>query len=311
MKLVDLHCDTAYRIHRDSERLSTNNQHISLQKVARYEKYAQFMAIFTSHKFTAEQAYVRFHEVFGYLSAVLNENKDRIVKITDGRELPAVWESGKHGAVITLEDARILSDDISRLEALYRKGIRSIVLMWSGESCIGGSHNTEVGLTDFGRLVTEKCFELGIIPDISHASAKTASEVIDIAGRFGKPIIASHSNSHSVYGHTRNLRDYHFEAIRDMGGVVGISLCRSHLAPGGKAGLDDIIRHIEHYLSLGGEDTIALGCDLDGTDLPEGFSDVADLIKIADIMSELGHSNDLIEKLFYRNAEKFIIENVR
>jgi membrane dipeptidase len=311
MKLIDFHCDTAYRMHKENTIFLSNNFHVSLDKVAKFENYAQIMAIFISNKLSDEDGYNRFHEIYGYFSAEMAENKDRIVKITDGRTLTEVWNSKKHAAILSVEDARILAGKLERLDVLYDKGVRFLVLMWSGETCIGGSHNTEAGLTDFGKKVTERCFELGIIPDVSHASEQTASDMIEIAQKYGKPLIASHSNSHAVLGHTRNLRDRHFEAIRDMGGIVGISLCHTHLAPEGNAKIDDVIRHIEHYLSLGGENTIAFGCDFDGTDLPEGISDVSDLTKIADRMVQLGYKEELIEKLFWRNAERFITGNVR
>ena len=36
-----------------------------------------------------------------------------------------------------------------------------------------------------------------------------------------------------------------------------------------------VVAHAEHYLSLGGEKAVCLGCDLDGIDrLPEGMSGV-------------------------------------
>jgi membrane dipeptidase len=311
MKLIDLHCDTAWRIHKENSILSVNNFHISLEKVTKYENYAQIMAIFIPNKLSDEDGYYRFFENYGYLSAELAENKDKIIKITDGRALPEVWENKKNAAIISVEDARILAGNLARLDYLYERGVRFLTLMWSGETCIGGSHNTGTGLTEFGKKVTERCFELGIIPDVSHASEQTASDMIEIAQKTGKPLIASHSCAFSVFGHTRNLRDRHFEAIRDLGGIVGMSLCDIHLVPDGKPGFDDVVKHIEHYLSLGGEDTLSLGCDLDGTDLPEGINDVTGLTKISDRLAQLGYQDDLIEKIFWKNAERFIVDNVR
>ena len=167
-----------------------------------------------------------------------------------------------------------------------------------------------MGLSAFGRLVAQRCFELGIIPDISHASEQTAEDMINIAIETGKPLIASHSNAFSVYSHSRNLRDKHFKAIRDMGGLVGFSLCRSHLADSDSVGIDDLMKHIEHYLSLGGENTLSLGCDLDGTDLPDGFCDIRDVMKIADCMAQNNYSDELINKVFWKNAKIFIENNI-
>ena len=131
-----------------------------------------------------------------------------------------------------------------------------------------------------------------------------------LAKEYKKPIIASHSDSYSVCKHSRNLTDEDFKDIVSLGGIVGISLCPPHLASDGKANLSDIIKHIEHYLSLGGENAVCMGCDLDGTDLPHGINDISDLCKIEAELKRLGYPDDIIEKIFYKNAFEFIKKNI-
>lgn len=310
MKLVDLHCDTALSICRNHTLLSKNDHNISLDKLDTYENYAQVMAIYIPHSLSDADGYSYFHEVYGYLVSQLASNSSRATLLTRGTDIHATWDARRGAMLLSLEDARILQNDITKLDILYQKGVRSIVLMWSGETCIGGSHNTEAGLTKFGRQVVSRCLELGIVPDVSHASAQTASNVLELAEAAGMPVIASHSNSYAVYAHSRNLRDEHFEQICRLGGVIGLSLCPSHLAPQ-NAGVDDILRHAEHYLSLGGEDTIALGCDLDGTELPAGFNDVRDLIQIKEAMARIGYSDGLIDKIFWKNAISFMEKHIK
>ena len=122
--------------------------------------------------------------------------------------------------------------------------------------------------------------------------------------------MASHSNSYSVYPHSRNLRDENFKEIVALGGIVGISLCNTHLNDKSISSVEDVIRHIDHYLSLGGERTVCLGCDLDGTSLPIGFSDITDLQRIYDRMSELGYSDETIDNITYKNAFDFMQSNL-
>lgn len=310
MKLIDLHCDTAMKMYHLKTELISSDLHISLNKAQKYDNYAQFMAFFTPHQLNNEEGFYHFLENYGYFIAEISENTDKIDIIYKGSQINSIWNEGKCAALLSIEDARILNGNIERLDYLYKKGVRSAVLMWSGETCIGGSYNTTSGLTDFGRDVTRRCFELGIIPDISHASVQTSDEVIEIANEYQKPIIASHSNSYTVYSHDRNCRDKHFEAIRDLGGIVGISLCCTHIAYNNPT-VDDIIRHIDHYLSLGGENNITLGCDLDGAKLPTDFSDITSIDKIASRMSDLRYSDHIIEKIFWRNAKTFIENNIR
>lgn len=116
---------------------------------------------------------------------------------------------------------------LSRLAALYRAGIRVLTLLWGGNTCIGGSHDTDSGLTPFGRAVVRKCHQIGIIPDISHASVASAEEIIEISLSTGKPCIASHSDSYHVFPHTRNLSDRHFLAIRVWAAWSAVPLPRA------------------------------------------------------------------------------------
>ena len=126
----------------------------------------------------------------------------------------------------------------------------------------------------------------------------------------GVTVMASHSNAYTVCPHSRNLRDYQFERIKALGGVVGISLCSIHINGKEQSDVDDVIKHIEHYLSLGGENVIAMGTDLDGTDLPNGFKGIADIYKIFEELQRLNYSEDLINKIAFENAFAFFKRNL-
>jgi membrane dipeptidase len=163
-------------------------------------------------------------------------------------------------------------------------------------------------LTPFGKDVVRRCFALGIIPDISHTCKQSAQDTLDLAIQYEKPVIASHSNSYTTYPHTRNLRDEHFGIIRDLGGLVGLNFYRAHLRDCSEhnATVSDLVRHLEYFLSLGGENTVAIGGDWDGAQLPDGFSTVADVRILQDELLRLGYDHELIDKLFWKNAYDFI-----
>lgn len=309
MKLFDLHCDTAIRLLSHSQPLHDNDFHISLKKAEALESYAQVMAVFSQKHLSDHAAYERFFKVVENLRGEEIACGGRIKIINDRKQIPALWECGTIPIVLAVEDARMLEGDISRLDILCENGVRILTLNWSGITCIGGAHDTHASLTDFGKQVVKRCFELGIVPDVSHASFEGTDQCIGIAQELGKPVIASHSDSYSVFPHSRNLRDENFRQIVALGGVVGISLCRDHLAAEGTASVADIVRHIDHYLSIGGESALCLGCDLDGTDLPVGFSDISDLHKIEDEMSRLGYSDKTINAITHKNALEFAKNN--
>lgn len=71
---------------------------------------------------------------------------------------------------------------------------------------------------------------------------------------------------------------------------------------GEDASLSTIISHIEHFLSLGGEDNIGIGADFDGiSSLPKDFTGCESLYKIFDELLRLNYSEELVRKIAYKN----------
>ncbi len=313
LSLFDTHCDTAYELYHRGVHLDQNEGcHVSLAHAAAYERYAQYYAIWSNKRLDDEACWQDFLKISDNFSAELARLSDRTVAVKSAADLTEALNTGKHAAILAVEDARLLAGDITRLDELKARGVKYLTLLWGGDTCIGGSHDTQNGLTVFGKEVVRGCFEHGIIPDISHASKQSVDDLLPIAYEYGKPFIATHSNSHTLWGHSRNLRDRHFAAIKELGGVVGVSLCPSHLKDlsTGPATAETVFSHVEYYLSIGGEDMVGFGADWDGTDLPAGFSDVSHLLTVAEIMAAHNYSDELIRKLFWGNMYNFAMKNL-
>ena len=313
LSLFDTHCDTAFELYHRGVGLDRNDCcHISLDKAAGFERYAQYYAVWSDRRLDDETCWQDFLKIAAYFRGELDRIPDKAVQVTSPAELEAAVREGKHAAILAVEDARLTAKKLERLDEMYALGVRYLTLLWGGDTCVGGSHNTQNGLTDYGKALARRCFELGIIPDASHASEQSVDDLLSIARECSKPVIATHSNSYTVYGHTRNLRDRHFRAIKELGGVVGVSLCPHHLTDTSRrpATAEDIFAHLDYYLSLGGEDTVGFGADWDGTDLPKGFSGVGDLTQMAEIMARHNYSDELIHKIFWKNFCDFAMRNL-
>lgn len=292
MKLFDLHCDTIWEAYRKNQNLQTNNLHISFDKAQNYDMYNQIFAVYSDSKLTDDEAYHEFWEIIGYY----NSQKETF---------PPNFKP-----YLAVEGANLLAGDITRLYEIYEAGVQFLTLVWGGLSCIGGAHRTGVGLTDFGHEVTEKCFELGIVPDLSHSSEHLFWDVVNIAEQYGKPIIATHSNARALCRHSRTLTDEMFNAIQSRGGIVGISLVRGHLSETTTCNIETVVSHIEHFLSLGGVNTVCIGADFDGTDeLPDGIENIGDLYKIYNKLLSKNYSEELADNIFYGNAQNFMLRN--
>lgn len=307
LSLFDTHCDTAFELYRRQEQLWENTCHISLAHATRYEAYVQLFAIWSDRRLDDQTCWEDFLKIANHFDGLIEQEHNRIARVRTKDALESALLDSKRAAILAVEDARLLAGNMERLRVLYDMGVRCMTLLWGGESCIGGSHNTDVGLTEFGKQVTHGCFELGIIPDISHASEQSVDDVIEIAQQYNKPFIATHSNSYSAYSHSRNLRDRHLVELMRLGGVVGVSMCPAHLRDCSQqnATVADVVRHIDCYMELGAQDHLCFGCDFDGTNLPDGIANVGDLEKIADFLSAHGYTDTQIEKIFWKNAYAF------
>lgn len=290
MKLFDLHCDTAFEMYKKSEGLYENKLHIALDRTEKFDSYAQIMAIWSDCGKSDEECFADF------------KNINSVLK----KETEKCFDGNKNSYLISVEDGKLLAGDIKRLDFLYDEGVRFLIPMWSGENCIGGAFDTSKGLSDFGKKVILRCFEIGIVPDISHSSLESASEILDMAEKADKPVIASHSCSYSVYPHDRNLRDEQFLRIKDMGGVVGLSFCRYHLAPEEeKCTSDNILSHIEYYLSIGGENTLCFGADMDGAPMPEDIFGIESIPCLYDKICD-AFGKDIADNITWNNAYNFV-----
>ena len=313
LSLFDSHCDTAYELYRKNVCLADNTCcHISLEKAACFEAYAQYYAVWSDRRLDDEACWTQFLNIVSNWKKELNAIPQRAAQVTSATELKDTLANRKHAAILAVEDARLTAEKLERLDDMKALGVKYLTLLWGGDTCVGGSHNTALGLTDYGKALTRKCFELGIIPDVSHASEASVDDLIPIAYECGKPFIASHSNAYSLYGHTRNLRDRHFSVIKELGGIVGVSLCPAHLTDTSlrPATAEDVFAHVDHYLSLGGENMVGFGADWDGTDLPDGFSGIQDLNRVAELMAKHNYTEELIHKIFFKNFYDFALRNL-
>jgi membrane dipeptidase len=202
-------------------------------------------------------------------------------------------------AVLTIEGPAGFNYDVSLLEDLWHIGFRITSLGWNEKNPLTGSHKTGGGLTDQGREFVKEAQRLGMLIDVSHISDEGFWDIMDITNA---PVIATHSNSRSVWGESRNLTDDMFRAIVKTGGLAGFNMCAEFI--GEAPTLDTACDHILHFMELDPTGKhIALGGDLDGIDhMPEGFTGVQDYTKFADRLLQRGLDEHTVMDIFWNNA---------
>ena len=155
------------------------------------------------------------------------------------------------------------------------------------------------GLTDQGREFVKEAQRLGILIDVSHISDEGFWDMMKVTQA---PIVATHSNSRSVWNNSRNLTDDMFRAIVETGGVAGYNACADFT--GENPTVDTICDHIFHFMELDPTGKhIALGGDLDGVSkMPEGFNGGQSWPVLAQRLMERGLREETVMDIYWNNV---------
>ena len=135
-----------------------------------------------------------------------------------------ITKLGKKVAMIGIENAYPLGEDLSRIEEFFDRGGRYMSLAHNGHNQLSDSHTGEEnndylhgGLSDMGREAIAEMNRLGIMIDISHPSKASIMQTLELSVA---PVIASHSSARKITNHSRNLDDEMLLAVKSNGGVV-------------------------------------------------------------------------------------------
>jgi len=244
------------------------------------------------------------------LFRIERESKGRVRVCRSIGDIERCFADGALATVLHIEGAEAIDADFALLNVLHAAGLRSLGPVWSRPNAFGhgvpfrcpSSPDIGPGLTALGKALIGECNRLRIMIDLSHLNERGFWDVADLSNA---PLVASHSNAHAVSPHSRNLTDRQLAAIGKSGGLAGLNYAVSFLRPDGRRDKDTpvdlMIRHIEHMLEHAGEDSVGLGSDFDGTEIPASLGDAAGLPVLVQAMRKRGFSKSLIEKLCFRN----------
>ena len=279
MNYFDLHCDTLCRCADEKGSLASNTFDIDVKRLSAFDTAVQTFACFIDDKYKGEEANNRFFELY------------EIYKNTDFKNVKPI---------LSIENLSCLNGDIENIKRFKACGVKIASLTWNADNGIAGGAESDGGLSEFGKEVVKELEKEDIIIDVSHLNFRSFSDLCSVVT---KPFIATHSDSYSVFPHKRNLTDEQFEVIADIGGIVGINFYNAFLCEEEKD-YYDLLRHIERFLLLGGENTVALGSDFDGCDIHKSIGKVENMPLFYEFLQkELGKK--LADKIFYENSALF------
>lgn len=304
--VFDFHCDTVLGLlgedFNQPGSLRKNSLHIDLERAKALPGYCQCFACYTS-PFQQERHNISpvlaFERELVTLQREIDANSDLISLAYGPGDIKRNLEAGKMSAVLTLEGTAGIGYDPELLQDLHAIGFRVTSLGWNESNPLTGSNVTGGGLTELGKEYVKEAQRLGMLVDVSHISDEGFWDMMKITQA---PIIATHSNSRSICGHSRNLTDDMFRAICETGGVAGINQCDEFI--GENPTLDSICDHIFHFLELDPSGKhIALGGDLDGVDkMSEGFDGIQSYPALAERLLQRGLDEKTVMDIYWNNA---------
>lgn len=310
MKLFDGHCDTLLGLLGGPHSkpvpvggLYENELHIDLKRGLELGTYAQTFAIFG----VKEMGFDVFDTLHSRFLKELEINADVMAFCRTRKEAEDAAKSHKVAAFLSVEGAEVLSCDTKKLEQAAEAGVRAFGICWNRANELTGTNAQEPdrGLSEKGKDYLRLAMELHMVADVSHLSDPGFWDVEKLAKG---PFVATHSNARAIHNHPRNLTDDMFRAIRDHGGTAGLNLYATFLGEE-TVTVETALRHIDHFLNLGGEKTLAIGGDLDGCEaLPEGMHGVQDVHLIREALELRGYPEVLLDDIFYHNLMRVIPE---
>lgn len=252
----------------------------------------------------------QLHEVLQEIDAFYEQvaNLANIRFIQSKADLKLARQQHQMAALLSLEGGGCLRGDVAILRMLHQLGVRGVGLTWNdaNELADGCGELRGAGLTRAGRAVVRELQRLSMWIDLAHLHD---TGVRDILRFTDGPVMASHANARAVHEHRRNLTDDVIREIIRRDGWMGLTFEGSFVTDG-HATMDDVLRHVDHVLELGGQKHLGFGSDFDGTSTPvAGLEASRDYVALAERL-QARYGKEVTADLLFHNFEQFLLRQL-
>lgn len=219
-----------------TQRLATQ---VNLPKMEEGGLDAAFFIVYVgqSQDFTPEgyrRAYDQAIEKFDAIHRLTEQiAPDRIALARTPDDVRRIAASGRKVALIGIENAYSLGEDLGNIRAFHDRGGRYLSLAHNGHSQWSDSNTGEAaqdwkwnGLSPLGRQAIAEMNRVGMMIDVSHPSKASSMQTFELSRA---PVIASHSAVSALCGHSRNMDDEQLQALKRNGGVIQVVAFASYV----------------------------------------------------------------------------------
>jgi membrane dipeptidase len=291
---------------------------------------AQFWSVFVPATLQGDAAVSATLEQVDAVHAMTARYAGDLALATTRADVERAWSQGRIASLMGAEGGHSIDSSLGTLRMLHALGVRYMTLTHNDNVPWADSATDEAvlgGLSPFGREVVREMNRLGMLVDLSHVSADTMRDALDVAQA---PVVFSHSSARAVCDHPRNVPDDVLARLADNGGVCMVTFVPKFVSPrvrewdleareaaqaagvdvgddpaydafiaehrltrpAPRAVLDDVVAHCEHVREVAGARHIGLGGDYDGVDaLPDGLEDVSAYPRLLAALADRGWSD--------------------
>ena len=299
----------------------------------------QFWSIYVPSSLPPLQAVRQQLEQFDIALRMIRLYPDDLMLATSVAGIEQARQEGKIASLLGIEGGHTIVNSLGVLRAYYDLGARYMTLThyhtndWADSATDVARHG---GLTEFGNEVVREMNRLGMLVDISHVSADSMNDVLDVTAA---PVIFSHSSARTLTSHMRNVPDDVLKRVTGNGGIVMVTFIPDFVSEDRREWaeeLDPLTRdltteaewkavadefkkthgqpplgtltqvadHIDYVARIAGYDHVGIGGDFygqSGDDLVVGLEDVSRYPYLIAELLRRGWSEENIAKLTRNN----------
>ena len=265
---------------------------------------------------------------------------NKIGLAVSSKDIDSLRKMGKKVAMIGVENAYPIWEDLNEVKRYYKLGARYMSLAHNGHNQFSDSNTGEFdntakhnGISELGKKVIDSMNYYGIMVDISHPSKEAIRQTI---AHSKAPVIASHSSARALSDHPRNLDDEQLEWVKENGGVIqtvalalfinkekhekyknalealgdqtdaeALKALKKEFPP---VDVADFVDHIDYVKNKIGIDHVGISSDFDGGGGIEGWKDASETFNVTLELVKRGYTEEEISKIWSGNLLRVLEE---
>ena len=216
----------------------------------------------------AVHATICYHELFRETIAnitawnrLFEDNSDLIRHARSFEDIEQARASERTAILFGLQNCSALEDDLGLIKVCYDLGVRFMQISYNRQSLLASGcwEKKDSGLTRMGETAIGEMNRVGVAVDLSHASERSCLEALACSQR---SVAISHAIPSFWHETPRSISDEVLAALKDNGGLLGLSLYPYHLKDHGDCSRQSFCTMVVRLAEKIGIDAIGIGSDL-------------------------------------------------